>query len=89
MSWLTLVDPLTYAVDAMRQTIGHYRPAHHAGTLFDPVTWGGLHPAPLVELGVVAAFSVVASRSPHTGSPGRPDRAALASGLGHQPERAN
>lgn len=60
MSWLTLADPLTYAVDAMRQTIGHYRPAHHAGTLFGPVTWGGLHPAPLVELGVVAAFSVIA-----------------------------
>jgi ABC-2 type transport system permease protein len=60
MSWLTLADPLTYAVDAMRRTIGHYQPAQRPGTLFEPVTWGGLTPAPLVELGVVAAFTLVA-----------------------------
>lgn len=60
MSWLTLADPLTYAVDAMRQAIGRYGPAHRAGTLFEPVAWGGLHPAPLVELGVVAAFTLAA-----------------------------
>jgi ABC-2 type transport system permease protein len=60
MSWLTLADPLTYAVDAMRRTIGHYQPAHRAGVLFEPVAWGGLRPAPLVELGVVAAFTVIA-----------------------------
>jgi ABC-2 type transport system permease protein len=59
MSWLTLADPLTYAVDAMRQTIGHDGHAHQAGTLFEPVSWGGLHPAPLVELGVVAAFTAI------------------------------
>jgi ABC-2 type transport system permease protein len=64
MSWLTLADPLTYAVDAMRRTIGAYQPrprASPAGTaLFEPVTWGGLHPTPLVELAVVAAFTGIA-----------------------------
>lgn len=60
MSWLTLADPLTYAVDAMRRTIGHYQPPQRAGTLFAPVSWGGLTPPPLAELGLVAAFTVVA-----------------------------
>jgi ABC-2 type transport system permease protein len=60
MSWLTLADPLTYAVDAMRRTIGLYQHTHQAQTLFAPVTWGGLRPTPLVELGVVAAFTAVA-----------------------------
>ena len=64
MSWLTLADPLTYAVDAMRRTIGVYQPARRSSpggaALFEPVTWGGLRPTPLVELAVVAAFTVLA-----------------------------
>lgn len=61
MSSLTLADPLTYAVDAMRRTIGAYRPAWKGPTLlFEPVTWGGVRPAPLLELFVVAAFTLVA-----------------------------
>jgi ABC-2 type transport system permease protein len=60
MSWLTLADPLTYAVDAMRRTIGLYHPPRRGSSLFEPVTWGGLHPAPPLELAVVAVFTVVA-----------------------------
>jgi ABC-2 type transport system permease protein len=59
MAWLTLADPLTYAVDAMRAVIGAYEP-HRPSALFEPVSWGGLHPAPALELAVVAAFTVVA-----------------------------
>jgi len=60
MSWLALADPLTYAVDAMRAAIGAYQRPHRASALFEPVSWGGLHPAPALELTVVAAFTVVA-----------------------------
>jgi ABC-2 type transport system permease protein len=60
MAWLTLADPLTYAVDAMRAAIGAYRRPHAASALFEPVSWGGLHPAPALELAVVAAFTAVA-----------------------------
>jgi ABC-2 type transport system permease protein len=60
MSWLTLADPLTYAVDAMRRTVGAYQPMRRPSALFEPVAWGGRHPAPVLELGVVAAFTLVA-----------------------------
>jgi ABC-2 type transport system permease protein len=59
MAWLTLADPLTYAVDAMRAAIGTYERSHRASALFEPVSWGGLHPAPALELAVVAAFTVL------------------------------
>ena len=59
MAWLTLADPLTYAVDAMRAAIGRYQP-HRPPALFAPVSWGGVHPAPALELAVVAAFTAVA-----------------------------
>jgi ABC-2 type transport system permease protein len=57
MSWAALADPLTYAVDAMRQTITSW--THPSSTLFAPVTWGGWHPPPLVELAVVGFFTLV------------------------------
>ncbi|GAB2836197.1 ABC transporter permease [Actinoallomurus bryophytorum] len=60
MSWLTLADPLTYAVDAMRATIGAYRPPRTSSALFEPVAWGGVHPSPPLELAVVAVFTAIA-----------------------------
>ncbi len=59
MSWLSLADPLTYAVDAMRRTIGAYEPARPPVALFEPLSWGGHHPSPVLELTVVAAFTLV------------------------------
>ncbi len=60
MTWLTLANPLTYAVDAMRRTVAAYRPPRHASRLFEPVSWGGRHPQPVLELAVVAGFALVA-----------------------------
>jgi ABC-2 type transport system permease protein len=60
MSWLSLADPLTYAVDAMRRTVGAYQPARRSSALFEPVSWGGLHPPLVLEPAVVAAFTLVA-----------------------------
>ncbi|GAA4623734.1 ABC transporter permease [Actinoallomurus vinaceus] len=57
MAWAALADPLTYAVDAMRQTIAAR--ARPSSLLFQPVAWGGWHPPPLAELGVVAAFIAI------------------------------
>jgi ABC-2 type transport system permease protein len=59
MAWAALADPLTYAVDAMRQTVVARTRTHPPGTLFEPVSWGGWHPPPLVELAVVGALTVV------------------------------
>ncbi len=58
MSVLALADPLTYAVDAMRATIGAYAPARGSATLLG--ARGGLGLAPPLELAVVAAFTVLA-----------------------------
>jgi ABC-2 type transport system permease protein len=60
MTWLTLFNPLTYAVDAMRRTVAGYRPPRHASSLFEPVSWGGRHPQPVLELALVAGFALVA-----------------------------
>ncbi|GLY82952.1 ABC transporter permease [Actinoallomurus iriomotensis] len=60
MSWLTPADPLTYAVDAMRRTVNAYRPVRGTSALFEPVSWAGLRPSPVLELAVVAAFTAVA-----------------------------
>ncbi|MCO6003413.1 ABC transporter permease [Actinoallomurus purpureus] len=59
MAWAALADPLTYAVDAMRQTVVARTAAHPSSTLFAPVAWGGLRPPPLLELAVVGAFTLV------------------------------
>jgi ABC-2 type transport system permease protein len=60
MSWLSLLDPLTYAVDAMRRTAGVGGPAHGPAMLSDPVTWGGLRLAPPRELAIVAGCALIA-----------------------------
>jgi ABC-2 type transport system permease protein len=60
MSWLTLADPLTYAVDAMRHAVAADRSAHGASALFAPVSWGGVRPTPAVELAVLAAGTLLA-----------------------------
>ena len=60
MAWLSLADPLTYAVDAMRRTVVAYRPVRTSSPLFHPVSWGGRHPAPGLELALVAAFALTA-----------------------------
>lgn len=55
MSWLTLADPLTYAVDAMRQTIYAFHPSRH-----HPFAPDGLGLTAPLELGVLAFFTLVA-----------------------------
>lgn len=59
MSWMSLADPLTYAVDAMRRTVAAYRPAQPHGALSGSPSWGGYHPSPPLELAVVLAFTLV------------------------------
>jgi ABC-2 type transport system permease protein len=58
MSWLSLADPLTYAVDAMRRTVGAGRVSRRF--LVEPVSWGGVRPGTLLELAVLAAITLVA-----------------------------
>ncbi|WKK22656.1 ABC transporter permease [Streptomyces olivoreticuli] len=58
MAALSLVDPLTYAVDGMRQTVMAF---HHGPTAdyFDHVTWGGWQVPAGVSLAVVALTTLV------------------------------
>lgn len=59
MAILTLANPLTYALDAMRRTITArlaYRPP---SPLAEPVAWGSWHPPLLLELVLVIAFTIV------------------------------
>jgi ABC-2 type transport system permease protein len=60
MAALSLANPLTYAVDAMRRTVAAHTPASSATPLAEPVSWAGWHPPVLLELGLVAAFTVLA-----------------------------
>ncbi|GAB2684546.1 hypothetical protein GCM10027271_53530 [Saccharopolyspora gloriosae] len=60
MASLTLVNPLTYAVDAMRHTILGQLGAPQSTLIFTPVEWGGTPVPPLVEMAVVLAFSALA-----------------------------
>jgi ABC-2 type transport system permease protein len=62
--WLTVltkVDPLTYAVDAMRRTVfAHiHAPAAAVSRLAPGVTWGGYRLPTLLELAIVAAIGSV------------------------------
>ena len=52
---LTRLDPLTYAVDPMRRAVFERLAIPTAG-----VTWGGAAVPVPVELGIVAAMSIVA-----------------------------
>jgi ABC-2 type transport system permease protein len=59
MAVLTLLNPLTYAVDIMRRTVVAFRPGESSETFFDPVTWAGWEvPAP-VSAAVVVVFCAV------------------------------
>jgi ABC-2 type transport system permease protein len=60
MAPAALANPLTYAVDAMRRTIGARLPQGQAEALAQPVAWGGWHPTVAVEIGLVAGFCVAA-----------------------------
>ncbi|QUQ63715.1 ABC transporter permease [Kutzneria sp. CA-103260] len=55
MATLTLVNPLTYAVDAMRRTVV----GSSDDLLFQPVTWGGWQVPPTLELALVFGFTLV------------------------------
>ena len=60
LSWLTKVDPLSYAVDPMRRAIfDHVRaPAGVAHTLNPGMTWGGWRLPTSLELGMIAFLGV-------------------------------
>ncbi|TDD89271.1 ABC transporter permease [Actinomadura rubrisoli] len=58
LAWLSFANPLTYAVDVMRRTIAAYLPGGRP-PLFEPVAWGGWTPPVLLELGLVAGFTIV------------------------------
>jgi ABC-2 type transport system permease protein len=60
MASLTLVNPLTYAVDAMRHTITHHQGGSPSSAISSPVSWGQWPVPPLLEVVVVAVFCAVA-----------------------------
>ncbi|WP_243788714.1 ABC transporter permease [Saccharopolyspora gloriosae] len=60
MASLTLVNPLTYIVDAMRHTILDRLGEAPSSVIFAPVHWGQWEVPPAVELGLVLGFAVVA-----------------------------
>ena len=60
MSWLSLADPLTYAVDAMRRTVGAYQPAWRRPHCSSRWRGAACIRRRRPELGVVAAFTVIA-----------------------------
>src|SRR6266550_1438827 len=61
LSWLTKVDPLSYAVDPMRRAIfDHVRaPAGVAHTLNPGMTWGGWRLPTSLELGMIGFLGAV------------------------------
>ncbi|MEN3538724.1 ABC transporter permease [Microbispora sp. ZYX-F-249] len=59
LAWLSRLDPLTYAVDAMRHTAGVDRLPRGPAMLSEPVSWGGLRLSPPAELAVVAALALI------------------------------
>lgn len=57
VSALSLFNPLTYAVDALRRTITGRLLDHAPSALFDPVSWGSWVPPAPAEIAVVIAFT--------------------------------
>nr|QDF63340.1 KyaH [Saccharopolyspora sp.]QDF63350.1 KyaH [Saccharopolyspora sp.] len=57
---LTVVNPLTYAVDAMRHAVLGRLGQEHSSVIFSPVEWAGWEVPPPVEIAVVLGFSVLA-----------------------------
>lgn len=60
MASLTLLNPLTYAVDAMRHTILGQLGAPQSVLIFAPVEWGGWTVPAALEVALVLLFSLVA-----------------------------
>lgn len=60
MAALTLANPLTYVVDAMRHTITSALGGAPGSALFTPVTWGSWPVPPLVEVAVAVVFTIAA-----------------------------
>jgi ABC-2 type transport system permease protein len=60
MAALARVNPLTYAVDAMRRTITARLATGPPSALAEPVSWAGWHPPVLLELALVAAVTAAA-----------------------------
>jgi ABC-2 type transport system permease protein len=60
LSWLTKVDPLSYAVDPMRRAIFEHvkAPAGVARTLNPGMTWGGWRLPTSLELGMIAFLGI-------------------------------
>ncbi|WP_182905148.1 ABC transporter permease [Microbispora sp. H13382] len=59
LAWLSRLDPLTYAVDAMRHTTGIVRFPRGRAMLSQPLSWGDLRLSPPAEMAVVAALTVI------------------------------
>lgn len=57
---LSLLNPLTYAVDALRHTVASHVPHHGPSVMSQPVAWAGWHVPVQLELGVVAVFTMAA-----------------------------
>ncbi|MER6379488.1 ABC transporter permease [Streptomyces sp. NPDC001250] len=56
MAALTLLNPLTYAVDIMRRTVLAFQPSHSSQPRFDSFSWAGWHVPSAIAVAVVAAF---------------------------------
>ena len=59
---LTMLDPLSYAVDPMRRVVfSHVTAPPALSRLLDPgISWGGWRLPTMFELGLVAALAVIA-----------------------------
>lgn len=64
--WVSLINPLTYAVDVMRRTVIAFLGQNPSSALFEPVLWGDWHPPLLLEVAMLLVFTAtllaVASR---------------------------
>lgn len=60
MAVVSLANPLTYALDAMRRTVAASLPDRHASPLAEPVDWAGWHPPVMLEMALVLGFALIA-----------------------------
>ncbi|GLW09548.1 hypothetical protein Misp01_46770 [Microtetraspora sp. NBRC 13810] len=58
LAWLVSLNPLTYAVDAVRRTVAGHLPGTPAGPLLTGPSWAGWQPPVLVGLAAVALLGV-------------------------------
>ena len=59
LSWAVLINPVSYAVDALRRTITGYLPGPVPPQLFDGPRWGGWSPPVALELAGIAVLGAV------------------------------